>query len=363
MLNRSRLSAVLNSFSQKTIALLGDLFLDRYLEIPHDLHELSIETGLEAYQVVNVRNVPGALGTVLNNLTALGVGRLLPVTVIGDDGHGYDLLQSLAKLPVVDQAFVLRDPHRLTPTYTKPIRQTESGTWKELNRLDVRTREPLSSEMRRNVINALRRAFSQADGLIVLDQVDQTDCGVVHEEIRAVLIELASQSPHKPIMVDSRTHLHHFSASMLKGNRSEIMAAAERLGWASSTRPARPVPASSLPSQFANEPAVQAVVFLADQMSRPVFCTVGDQGVLVAHPRGPIEHAPGLAVEGPIDIVGAGDSATSAIMASLLSGASHREAAELANLVASITIQQLGTTGTATPAQIQQRYEQTCTAP
>jgi hypothetical protein len=39
-----------------------------------------------------------------------------------------------------------------------------------------------------------------------------------------------------------------------------------------------------------------------------------------------------------------------------LSGADEFEAAAFGNLVASITIQQLGTTGTATPAQVRERF-------
>ena len=126
------------------IGLIGDLFLDRYLELVPGHHELSIETGLEAYQIFRVRNSPGALGTVMNNLAALGVGRLIPVTVLGDDGHGYDLLQELKKLPV-DLSGIVTDKQRLTPTYTKPMRQDESGDWQELNRIDVRSREPLNA--------------------------------------------------------------------------------------------------------------------------------------------------------------------------------------------------------------------------
>src|SRR5438132_13883963 len=91
MLSRSRLAALLQELPKLKIALVGDLFLDRYLDIDAELDEPSVETGLTAYQVARVRNSPGALGTVLNNLAALGVGRLLPVTVIGDDGEGYDL--------------------------------------------------------------------------------------------------------------------------------------------------------------------------------------------------------------------------------------------------------------------------------
>ena len=55
---------------------------------------------------------------------------------------------------------------------------------------------------------------------------------------------------------------------------------------------------------------------------------------------------------------GAGDSAPAAIVASLLSGATEFEAAEIANLAASITIQQLGTTGTASPDQILDRFRE-----
>src|SRR5262249_57153209 len=80
-----------------TIGVLGDLFLDRYLDIDAALTEASIETGLDAYQVVRVRSNPGAAGTVINNLSALGVRQVVALSAIGDDGEGYELLQALAK--------------------------------------------------------------------------------------------------------------------------------------------------------------------------------------------------------------------------------------------------------------------------
>jgi sugar/nucleoside kinase (ribokinase family) len=63
-------------------------------------------------------------------------------------------------------------------------------------------------------------------------------------------------------------------------------------------------------------------------------------------------------VTGPIDIVGAGDSATAGIVLTLLAGGTELEAATAANLVASITVQQLGTTGTASPAQVLARFDE-----
>jgi sugar/nucleoside kinase (ribokinase family) len=43
---------------------------------------------------------------------------------------------------------------------------------------------------------------------------------------------------------------------------------------------------------------------------------------------------------------------------SLLAGASPVEAAAIGNLVASVTVQQLGTTGTATPQQVVARWHE-----
>ena len=123
-------------------------------------------------------------------------------------------------------------------------------------------------------------------------------------------------------------------------------------------------PASRRPQRAAGfTPAVSdevaaAATLLASRTNRPVFCTLSENGILVARPNEPSQLAPAYPVPGPIDVVGAGDSATAAIVASLLSGATEIEAAETANLAASITIQQLGTTGTASPEQILARFRE-----
>ena len=336
MIQIERLQFFLHVFPKLTIALVGDLFLDRYLEIDANLSELSLETGLEAHQVTSVRNQPGALGTVLNNLAALGAGNLVPVTVIGDDGHGYDLLQALGPLPV-DTSHVLRSSDRLTPTYTKPLRREASGAWQELNRLDVRSRQPLSDAMCDPLCQHLQAAFARADGLIVLDQIDQRNTGVIHDRVRDCLRELSQRHPDRLMYVDSRRWLPLFDFGTLKGNRAEIQAAV------SGTTDVR-----------------TAVRQLSARTGRPVFCTLGDDGALVACSDGRVAHVPGYPVDGPVDIVGAGDSATSGMVLSLLADATETEAAAVGNLVASITVQQLGTTGTATPQQVLDRWYETC---
>src|SRR5262245_18012041 len=187
LLSASRLDSILNALPRLTIGLVGDLFLDRYLEL-QPTGELSIETGLVAHQVMRVRNAPGALGTVMNNIAALGVGLMLPTTVIGDDGHGYDLLREVRKLPV-DPQNIICDPQRLTPTYTKPLLPVGDEV-QELSRLDVRSREPMSDAVQDLLCQRIEHTWQSCDGLIVLDQVNEPNLGVVTDRVRDFLKEL-----------------------------------------------------------------------------------------------------------------------------------------------------------------------------
>lgn len=342
MLSESRLDELLARFKDFRVGLVGDLFLDRYLQLA-PVEETSIETNLEAYQIDRVSNSPGALGTVMNNLAALGVGKLVPLTVIGDDGHGFDLRKSLTAMPV-DDSFILTDNVRLTPTYTKPMRPLGDGSWQELNRLDVRTRGPLSPEASCRVVESLAALTIQVDAIVVLDQINETDWGVVNSIVREGLRSLVADNSDLLIYTDSRQHLQRFDFGILKGNHHELLRAAGL--------PDCEAPSPNSPSWLR---VCDAAKKLSEKTNRDLFCTAGPHGILVASPDREPVHVPTRKVEGPIDIVGAGDSATAAIVLSLLAGASSEEAAEMANLTASITIQKLGTTGTASPAELRSR--------
>lgn len=93
----ARLQEILAGFGRLHITVVGDLFLDRWWEVDRSLDEPSVETGLTAYQVTGRRQSAGAAGTVLNNLAALGIGDVQAVSMVGDDGEGFELLRLLAK--------------------------------------------------------------------------------------------------------------------------------------------------------------------------------------------------------------------------------------------------------------------------
>lgn len=332
MITESKLEDILAALPRMRIAVVGDLFLDRYLDLDATLTEPSIETGLDAYQVTRVRSYPGAAGTVVNNLAALGVGTILPITVIGDDGEGYELRQALTRMPAVCQDHVFARSDRRTPTYTKPMLCVPGQTPRELNRLDIKNRAKLPEDAEAAILAALDRVWPTIDALLVLDQVSEADCGVISAAVRQRLAELGASDDARWIIADSRERIGLFQNVCLKPNVAE-----SRKALGQELQPS------------------QAAASLAACCRRPVFLTSGAEGIWVATPNQAPSLVPAVEVTGPIDTVGAGDSTSAGLACALASGATLVEAAAFANLVASITIQQIGTTGTATPDQVRQR--------
>src|SRR5215467_15985993 len=97
-----RFAEITECYPRLRIAILGDFCLDRYLEIDPAKQETSIETGLPVHNVINVRPQPGGAGTILNNLSALGVGAIYPIGFAGFDGEGFELWNALEKQPGVE---------------------------------------------------------------------------------------------------------------------------------------------------------------------------------------------------------------------------------------------------------------------
>lgn len=328
-----RLNELLAGFAAARIAVVGDFFLDRYLVTDPALAEISVETGLEARQVVQVRPSPGAAGTVTNNLNALGACEIGAVGVIGDDGEGYELRQGLAATRVSCRHLLGRSDRR-TPTYMKPMVREDGGE-REMERLDIKNRGPMPVDAETQIVKAINQCV--ADGvraIIVADQVQEAECGVVTSRVRAGLAAAADANPDLIVVADSRVRIGEFRSVRVKPNLSEALHAAG--------------------TDAGDDPLVageRAGFELLRRTCRPVYVTMGSAGILVADQSG-ITAVPACRAVGPIDIVGAGDSVTAGITCALSAGASDAEAAAVGTLCAWVTIHKLGTTGTASPPEV-----------
>jgi rfaE bifunctional protein kinase chain/domain len=328
LMQRQRFEEIVARYNSLRIGVVGDLCLDRYLEIDPGLSEVSIETGLDVYNVAHVRSQPGAAGTILNNLLALEVGQITPVGFCGMDGEGFELLQALGRDPRVDRQHVLQTAERKTFTYCKPLLVQAGHPPRELNRLDTKNWTPTPASVEAWICDSLASVASASDALIVMDQVDREETGVVTRRVLEQLDAEARKRPGLFVIGDSRRSLGHWPPVCLKMNHLEL----ERLTGRSSKH---------------IEDIKKAAAELARRRGKAAFVTVAEQGIVGATPDGSSEHVPAHPTRGEIDIVGAGDAVTANLTAAWAAGASFHEALELAMAAASIVIHQLGTTGTA----------------
>jgi len=331
-----RFAAITSRYPSLRLAVAGDFCLDRYFDIDPARAEVSLETGLEVHNITRVRCQPGAAGTILNNLAALGVGTLVPVGACGEDGEGWELRRALQARSGVTLAHFLILPDRATFTYTKPLIHRPGDPPRELNRLDLKNWSPTPGPAEEALTGALTAAAASVDGIIVMDQVDVEESGVVTQRFRERLGALARDRSDLLLVADSRRGLRGWPPMVFKMNARELGALTGR------------------PVASVSEVRV-ACAELAARNRRPAFVTLAEQGIVGASPEGVAWHVPAFPVRGPIDIVGAGDAVSANLTAALSAGASVTEAMELAMAAASTVVHQLGTTGTASVAQLRER--------
>lgn len=329
-----RFKEITQRYGALRVAIVGDFCLDRYFDIDPARQEISIETGLAVHNIVRVRCQPGAAGTILNNLVALGVGRIFPIGICGDDGEGFELRRSLEARAGTDISFFVRSAERRTFTYTKPLVLEQGKAPVELNRLDIKNWTPTPEGLQDEVIAALEKVASKVDAVILLDQVDVAETGVITGKVLEAVRRVVEANPKLLIIADSRRGLKGYPKVCLKMNRAELAAMAGH----------EPREVSHI---------ARAATHLAAEHGKPVFITLAERGIIGAAPGKETVHREALPLRGEIDIVGAGDSVTANLTAALSGGAEIDEAVEMAVSASSIVIHQLGTTGTASVPEIE----------
>jgi len=308
----------------------GDICLDRWCSYDPAAAEPSRETGIPRIGVVSTEVTPGAGGTVANNLAALGIGRVAALGAAGDDGFGYELARALGERGI-DSSLLVRSEKIATFTYTKVI-NGDTGI-EDCPRLDFIMTRPIDTAVEAELLSRLERAAPEFDVIIVSDQAETSQGGVVTPAMRELITRLAAAHPQKIWWVDSRMRPELFRRVIVKPNRDEAEAASKR--------------------------ALGAIDFgrLRAHIEAPLLAvTHGGDGVLLVESDRE-RWAPARKVENPVDICGAGDSFSAGAACALAVARDPVRAAEFGNLAASITIMKKGT-GTASPAELLAREQE-----
>ena len=93
---------------------------------------------------------------------------------------------------------------------------------------------------------------------------------------------------------------------------------------------------------------------LSDKMGSGVCMTVGDKGSITVN--GSAKLIPAVAIKPPFDVVGAGDCFLSAFSTAVAAGCPFEKAALFGNMASSIVVKKIGTTGSASPEELETTY-------
>src|SRR3984893_7771631 len=122
-------------FSSKTIVLLGDFVADIF-EFG-EISRVSREAPVLILRHRETQLMPGGGANAANNLADLGA-KVLPVTVVGDDSNGADLIQYFSQKKL-DTSRILRVKNWCTPTKTRFLAGWAHTVGQQVLRVD---REP-----------------------------------------------------------------------------------------------------------------------------------------------------------------------------------------------------------------------------
>ncbi len=314
---------ILAEFPKLRVLIVGDVCLDRWCRYDPALALPSAETGIPRIGVIATEATPGAAGTVANNVAALGA-RTSVLGLVGGDGFGYELTRALEQRGIAHHLMVWADGVP-TFTYTKLI-NARTGE-EDLPRVDFVYTQPMPEELDRELVRRFENAAADYDVILVSDQAETENGGVVTPRMREAVIGAAEARPESVVWVDSRRRAEHFRRVVVKPNREEAEAASLR--------------------------ALGRVDFAAlrrHMKAKLLVVTHGGDGALVIDDKTET-FVPTCRREKPVDICGAGDSFSAGAALTLKVTGDPIAAARFGNLVASITIMKKGT-GTALPEEL-----------
>lgn len=338
-MNEKRFNEILPNFAGKKIVVTGTFALDRYSKGVY--RGVSRETGNKIVKIYEQHFRPGGAGNVAMNLAAMEAD-VHAVTVVGQDGFGDMLLACLQK-ENINTSGILRESSRVTPTFEKvKVPDSRNPLGEEL-RFDVDNFTPLQTDTETQLLDLLQTALQDADALIVADYFE-VGSPIITGNVLDQLCLLA-RTDERPFAATSRKRIDEFRGFIAFPNQMEL------------SQYKRPTSQTDMFADSDTSQISEVAGLLAEELGRPVIATLGALGAYVAEGMQKGERVPTLPKEDDeIDPTGAGDSFISAATLALTCGASIYEAAIFGNIAASITIQQLNTTDTASLEEIGKEF-------
>ncbi|HUU15003.1 MAG TPA: PfkB family carbohydrate kinase [Terriglobia bacterium] len=310
-----QLTGIVRNFRRRTIGVLGDYMLDELLR--GEATRISPEAPVPVVKMGSPHEgelFAGGAGNVAANIAALG-GRAIPFGAIGDDESG-DRLRALLRSHRIPTTALLREPGRVTPRKVRIVAHQH-----QMLRLDFESPARISPRTEASLIRRFARWAGRLDALVISDYQK----GTVTTELCHQISALARQK-RVAVFVDPKPEHPEIcrNATVVTPNlrEAELMAGI------------------TMRNRQSLETGGQRL--LAEFDCSYLLITRGSEGMTLFESNGDVQEI--SSVPRPVyDVTGAGDTVIAVLTLAFCSGATMKEAAELANLAASRVVLKFGT--------------------
>jgi len=311
-LKSSTFSRISGEFENASVAVIGDVMLDRcYWGL---VDRISPEAPVPVVSVEEENVRPGGASNVAWNLASLGCRAPL-ISVLGEDQRGDELTMLIAELGIPTE-YLLKDAARVTTEKVRIVAHHQ-----QVVRADFETLDETDGDTLRKMIDNIEAAVSDAGAVIISDYGKGIVSGNLMQQVRRICTEKGI-----PMLVDPKEG--HFSlysgAYAVTPNTNEAggfynrrIRNEEDLHWVGSS-------------------------LLRDLEAAAILITRGEEGMTLFREGDKPMDFPTRAQE-VFDVTGAGDTVISVLAAALAVGAELEDAVELANIAAGIVVRELGT--------------------
>ena len=302
------LHAAIKAFAGLSIAVIGDVMLDRYTF--GEVERVSPEAAVPIVLQTGDRCTLGGAANVANNIASLG-GKPRLAGTIGDDDAGRKLL-NLLQNHGINADSVLVVPGRITTEKQRIV----SGENHQLLRLDRETKECLPEKYQNQCLQIARACIRSCQAVIFSDYAK----GYFSQSVARDLIAFA-RSEKKLMLADfnPRHQSFYHGVNVITPNLKE---AREMTGL------------QDLPQM--GEKIVR------DMGAHAVITRGGDGMSLFQHPDAAPYHASGKKIR-VFDVSGAGDTSIAVLALGLVSGLELKDAVTLSNEAGTLVVQKPGT--------------------
>lgn len=324
-MQRNELEKILNSFTGRSIAILGDVMLDEFCW--GKVARISPEAPVPVVQVKKETWRPGGAANVASNVVAMGAKAHI-FGIVGDDGSGRRLSEELQASGISTEGLIV-DSGRRTSVKTRILGQNQ-----QMLRVDRENTEPIDYERQKAILTVMLDMIDDLDGVIVSDYAK----GVIVEDLFKEVVT-RFRAKNKFIAVDPRQKNFPFykKQTIITPNVKEAQEALGRL------------------LETDEDIMKGGVDLLKKTNSDAILITRSEKGMSLFEKGKPPITIPTRAIK-VFDVTGAGDTVISTFSLGLAAGCTMQEAAEISNLAAGVVVGIVGTAA-ATQQQVLEHFD------